>query len=277
MFWEEELMKECVGMLGPKGDVLEVGFGSGFGANEIQAVAPKSHTIVESHKGVADRARFWADGFKGTKIVEGPWQKNLASLGKYDAIFIDDYPLEQETGIISSPALPHSEVDRSKEASLQSQVNEVAPLAKMKISKTDIETMLAGAEAMEPEYLLNFLYEMRKTGVLNDADLSYAFEKGIAMGKFSKEVCETFKAEQLAGHDYNRLFTFMNECVKDHLNAGGVIVTYLDDPSFKKKNPELFKIAGATVTEKMVAVKRPEHNLFFPTNQALILKVQKVA
>jgi len=277
MFWEEELMIECVNTLKPKGDVLEIGFGSGFSANEIQGLAPKSHTIIESHKDVASRAQIWAKKFKGTSVIEGTWQEKLSHLGKFDQIFIDDYPLEVHSNIVASPELPHNEMDRSEEQALRKQVDTLANMSMMKISKDDIELMLNQAEVMNEEYLLTFLYEMRKKNVFNEADLSYALTKGAELGRVSQKAVNNFKKEQLEGHNYTRLFAFVNECLKNHLNPGGKIVTYFDDPSYKAEHPEQFNFSGAQLTEKIIKVQSPEHCLYFPKKEAMIIQVQKAA
>ena len=48
MEWEKPYMKALIKKLNPKGDVLEIGFGLGYSANEIQKYKIKSHTIIEA-------------------------------------------------------------------------------------------------------------------------------------------------------------------------------------------------------------------------------------
>merc|ERR1740130_545579 len=49
MAWEKDYMCACVDALKiTKGDsVLEIGFGCGFSANQVQSYRPRSHTIIE--------------------------------------------------------------------------------------------------------------------------------------------------------------------------------------------------------------------------------------
>ena len=47
MEWEKPYMEACIDRLRPKGDVLEIGFGMGYSATQIQKYKPKSHTIIE--------------------------------------------------------------------------------------------------------------------------------------------------------------------------------------------------------------------------------------
>lgn len=131
MEWEKPYMEACVAALalGPKSDVLEIGFGMAYSSNKIQSYGVRSHTIIECSPEVLKRLRSWksdmdskrggvaavgdADGDtsganrttegeksavrSGIRIVEGLWQLCLPELGKFDAVFMDDYPVGNET------------------------------------------------------------------------------------------------------------------------------------------------------------------------------------
>ena len=56
------------------GDILEVGFGMGISAGYIQSGSIKSHTIIENHFQIADRARDWAADKPNVTIIEGDWR-----------------------------------------------------------------------------------------------------------------------------------------------------------------------------------------------------------
>lgn len=91
MEWEKPYMEAIIDKLSPFGDVLEIGFGLGYSANQIQKYDIKSHTIIESDPNVLDVLYKWSLKQKHeVKIVEGFWQKKLSSLGKFDSIFFDD-------------------------------------------------------------------------------------------------------------------------------------------------------------------------------------------
>ena len=92
MDWETPLMKAHSKIVcHNKGDVLEFGFGMGISATFIQSHKPKSHTIIEIHPQVAEKARQWAKDKPGVKIIEGDWNECLNQLEKYDGIFFDTY------------------------------------------------------------------------------------------------------------------------------------------------------------------------------------------
>lgn len=74
-------------------DVLEIGFGCGYSAACIQSYKPRSHTIVECSVAVLKRLHRWAEGKRGIVIIEGTWQDAMPLLGRFDALFFDDFPL----------------------------------------------------------------------------------------------------------------------------------------------------------------------------------------
>ena len=94
MEWEKPYMEMLINKLNPKGKVLEIGFGLGYSANEIQKYNIESHTIIEKDKNVLKRLKKWAIKQKNkVNIVEGYWQDVLFKLGKFDSIFYDDSPI----------------------------------------------------------------------------------------------------------------------------------------------------------------------------------------
>jgi len=94
MEWEKPYMEACIDALKPNGDVLEIGFGCAYSANHIQSYNPKSHTIIECDGEVIKKLKEWAKDKPSVKIVEGRWQDVIHTLGVFDQIFMDDYPLD---------------------------------------------------------------------------------------------------------------------------------------------------------------------------------------
>ena len=93
MEWEKPYMKALIKKLNPKGDVLEIGFGLGYSANEIQKYKIKSHTIIEADPTILKILKKWAKKQPHpVSIIEGTWQSKLKTLGTFDSIFFDDSP-----------------------------------------------------------------------------------------------------------------------------------------------------------------------------------------
>ena len=94
MEWEKPYIKKLVKHLKPTGHVLEIGFGLGYSASEIQKYDIKSHTIIEPI--MIKELKEWSKKQKHkVNIVQGYWQKVLETLGKFDTIFFDDAPSDK--------------------------------------------------------------------------------------------------------------------------------------------------------------------------------------
>ena len=98
MAWEREYMMACVAALdvAPSDRVLEIGFGLGYSSTAIQSRAPAQHVIIECSPAVLCRASSWASGRSGVTIVAARWQDAVATLGTFDCVFFDDFPMPDE-------------------------------------------------------------------------------------------------------------------------------------------------------------------------------------
>jgi hypothetical protein len=97
MEWELPYMKKCIQKLNPFGDILEVGFGMGYSANEIQKYNITSHTIIECDPIGYGKALEWSKTKKNkTKIIFGKWEDIYKTLGKFDCFFYDPHPFAEE-------------------------------------------------------------------------------------------------------------------------------------------------------------------------------------
>ena len=93
MEWEKSYMEALVDNLNPVGDVLEIGFGLGYSARRILSKNVKSYTVIESDKEAIIRCRNLTNQSNiKVNIIEGEWQDQLQTLGKFDSIFFDDAP-----------------------------------------------------------------------------------------------------------------------------------------------------------------------------------------
>lgn len=93
MEWEKPYMKALIDNLNPIGNVLEIGFGLGYSASNIQKKNITSHTIIEPDNTTIKICRDWASQQQHpVTIIQGTWQEQLSNLGKFDSIFFDDAP-----------------------------------------------------------------------------------------------------------------------------------------------------------------------------------------
>jgi len=94
MEWEKPYMEASIDFLQPKGNVLEIGFGCGYSASQILKHPIKSYTVIECDGVVIKKAKEWAKKYNTPiTIIEGTWQDKLHSLGVFDEIYFDDFPL----------------------------------------------------------------------------------------------------------------------------------------------------------------------------------------
>jgi guanidinoacetate N-methyltransferase len=101
MDWETPYMHKMAKMLHEYscgGDILEIGFGMGISATEIQRLGVKSHTIIEPHPEVYEKAMQWKASQKNSQIniINGFWQNVVDDLPPFDGIFFDTYSVTEE-------------------------------------------------------------------------------------------------------------------------------------------------------------------------------------
>ena len=111
--WETPLMKAMARGACRENDVtLEIGYGLGICARELQTIQPRLHVIVECNKWIADAARrthrceiaagrlvvvdgFWEDLCKTGMLASGNLRPHLG-INAFDSIIFDAYPLTAE-------------------------------------------------------------------------------------------------------------------------------------------------------------------------------------
>ena len=105
---EHPIMKEHAKICTKNGgDILEVGFGMGISAGYIQSGSIKSHTIIENHFQIADRARDWAADKPNVTIIEGDWRDiyKEGKLKQYDGIFLDPNDISGSEQMFVNPPI----------------------------------------------------------------------------------------------------------------------------------------------------------------------------
>ncbi len=109
--WEIPLMRKhaelCCYTSGR--DILEIGFGMGLFANEVQRIGVKSHTIVEIHPQILENLYVWSENKPNVTIIEGDWFDvvDLINHKKYDGIFFDTH-LDVNRGKFRELVVDHS-------------------------------------------------------------------------------------------------------------------------------------------------------------------------
>ena len=97
--WERPLMQAMARIAAEsRGDVLEVGFGMGISATYLQELGVRSYTVVECNDEVISHFERWRERYpdRDLRLIRGRWQDVEDQLGRYDAVFFDTYPLDEE-------------------------------------------------------------------------------------------------------------------------------------------------------------------------------------
>ena len=90
MNWEHPAMSASAAYVTEGGgDILEIGFGMGISAGYIQSHSVSSHTIIEPHPQMVEKAVEWSNGKSNVTIISQSWADVTGSLGTYDGIFYD--------------------------------------------------------------------------------------------------------------------------------------------------------------------------------------------
>ena len=90
MDWEHPIMSASAAYITENGgDILEIGFGMGISANYIQSHSISSHTIIEPHPQMVQKAVEWSSENSNVTIISQSWADVTGSLGTYDGIFYD--------------------------------------------------------------------------------------------------------------------------------------------------------------------------------------------
>ena len=109
MSWEAPVMHRGAEFVCENGgDILEIGFGMGIASDYIQSHNPTTHTIVELHPQIAEKAREWASDKPGVTIIEADWIDVEPTLGTFDGIFFDTYGCFGHWGEIANRITGHT-------------------------------------------------------------------------------------------------------------------------------------------------------------------------
>jgi precorrin-6B methylase 2 len=292
MEWEKPYMEACIDALKPSGDVLEVGFGCGYSATRIQSYKPKSHTIIEYHPVVAKKAREWAKQFPNVRIVEDTWQDALDKLGEFDAIFFDDYPLESE-GEMRAMEEKKDEANlilRAGKKKLEECEQTLAFLKEIKYTDQDLDqffSLFQNEEKVEPKVILRFFFDLQDKKNISEQQLEKVLERLKEEGYAEEIDIVTFKAERktyviptLTSIRGDRLFEFLDLCIKKHMRKGARFSCYLNDSISKYEDRKFFDLIITNpyleYHEEKIPIDVPTNCAYFKGSEAVVITVTKL-
>jgi hypothetical protein len=286
MEWEKPYMQACIDALKPAGDVLEVGFGCGYSASHIQTYAPKSHTIIEYHPMIAERAREWAKDYPHVTIIEDTWQHALSELGIFDCIFFDDYPLESENQF--QKMQEHVQISSSmlKEGQdLLVQIeNELPFLKTIHYTREDLDSFLdaLAQENASAEHLYRFLSELKEREQIAPELFEETLQRLIEKGFIAPEEIEALSDVGVSSSrgPSERLMQFLSQCLAHHMRKHSRFSCFLSDPASTWENQHFFQEVivnpDLDYRETEIDIEVPAHCTYYKNDKALVIVIEKM-
>ncbi len=288
MEWEKPYMEACIDALKPFGDVLEIGFGLGYSASRIQHYRPKSHTIIECDPEVAERGRQFARKHPDVKIIEDTWQNALSSLGIFDVVFFDDYPLQtsEQMETLKSEASQSNIILESGKKTVQTAMQSVGTSLPKHYSNDDLVEFFSvmTSSSTDPRHLLFFLLELEQRQQITTQQHQDAIQLLLKKNLISQADLATFSppAKPIGSFDFeekgDRLFEFLSLILKNHTRKGSRFSCFIEDPTSKFEDKKFFEhiITNPYLNyvEKWIDIEVPTHCKYYKGNKALIITVE---
>lgn len=268
MEWERPYMEACISALEVEGaDVLEVGFGCGYAADCIQKNKASSHTILECDREVLKRARAWAKGKKNVQIIEGFWQEKLDTLGSFDCIFFDDYPVDRI----------HQDANSSWKERLQQAKNIQAEteqkLSQQRYTDAEFNTFLSTIQQRKESLsdLAKAFIALWKRKNINSNQLESCrqalFQKGFSQEQW-KQAEEKFPRK-------DRLINFFEQASASHMRPGTRFSCFLSEEAGEKFGEILRTYEGFSYSEEKLSIDVPKNCRYYQSNFVRVPLVKK--
>ena len=263
MEWEKPYLDALIDELRPFGEVLEVGFALGISSKRIQTFNPKHHTIIESDPKIAAKAATWADGNPNISVVQSNWQTALATLGRFDSIFFNEF----SGGIEQEKALKIVQ----KGDQLVSKIQEEFPqLASLRYSDTDIYEFFCKVEPFQREQMSQFLHELRENSYITDEQ----YQKFVDKYLLEKKICKKIEKHP------DEMMLFLKACLKKHMRKGSRFSAVCNCPISKYEIPEFFETIITSphfeYQEKHISIEVSKSCAFYPYKEALVMALERL-
>jgi hypothetical protein len=273
--WKKAYIQAIIDALHPSGDVLEVGFNFGIGAECIQQYQPKSHTIIEEDPERFEFAKKWASGRLNVAVIAGSWQKVLPGLPVFDTIFFNENPatFAQEILIHQKQEEIANIANVSKE--LLNTLEEEFARVDVHYSDKEIDEFYEQVGQFNVKELPRFFENLQKKGFITKSQYASVLKRY----KLDQAQSDTASSMPLSASD--PMIGCLQECLKAHMRKGSLFSSYCVDCTSKYENPEFFEkvITNLDVDyqERVLSLQVAKFSEYFTFNQAVIMLVRKLA
>ncbi len=227
MEWEERYIEAVLNALRPGGNVLQIGYGSGVAADQIQRFLPTGHTIVERNPQLAKRAEKWAKNLSGVKIVEDSWENALPELGVFDAVFFNEFtpPVQIDNSFTN-------EILKEGSQLLEEIGQQLPELKKIRYKDHELEEFFQSAGPSSKKQVSRFLADLEENGQITPEQK----EKLIRKYKLP-EVKKNGKVPMNLGMAVDPMLLFLKECLRTHMRKGSRFSCFCPAPILKSEDP----------------------------------------
>lgn len=292
MEWEKPYMEAAIDALAPKGDVLEVGFGLGYAATQIEKAHPKNHTIIDCEAVVLARAKKWAKHSKKIHLVEGTWQQAMPKMGIFDTIFYDAFaPLDEQTlGKYKQDVTDSTRIAEESQKLRETLSEALSQFQDVKFSDEDLLTFgsqILTRNDVQPADIANFINTLEEQGNISK------IQKTMFLRQFAKQLKTKSRAgKQNPLTDLDAVpsnhavlntampfFVFADLCLSQNMRKGSRLGTYLRSPNEKlelKPFRERMRARKDVIyTEEEVTPDVPSHCQYYQQPKAFIIVIEK--
>lgn len=271
MQWQQQYVEALVDALHPTGTVLEVGFNNGYAAEKIAKYPLKAHVIIESDPNAAKKAISWAKHHPHVSVLCGPWQELLPSLGTFDAIFFQDYSVEemakaselQQKGILTL---------KQGEDVLHMAEKMVPNLKTILYSDQDLEDFYQIKGKLYPKETSYFLQELKRNGQID----SNQYEKMMKKYALPQIPVKSATEKRLP----EKSFLFLKACLDKHMHKGSRFSCFSPCPLSKYEDPLFFDdvITNPQLDyqERTIPIEVSPNCSYYKYQEALVLVIQKM-
>lgn len=273
--WKKLYTEALINAMHPAGDVLQVGFGTDFAAEQIQKHHPKTHTIIESNPEAAEAAKKWASTKQNVNIIKDQWSHALPKLKTFDAVLFNEYPLEYEIAILNY-LFPEDTFKTSKEVKkLISSVEEHLSRLNLQFTDRDIEEFYHDIGQYHLNEMPAFFEKLKEHGNITKAQYDHAAKKHHFdnLKKQAKEQKGQGSPEEQAA---TNMLSFLGECLKRHMNNNATFISFLDSQTSKYDNSKYYDniISNPHIDYKETKVQIKTHD---HPREGLIALIKKKA
>jgi hypothetical protein len=264
MHWEQTYKRALIEALNPRGDVLQVGFGLGYAASEIQTYQPNSLTIIEPDPLAAATAKEW--GGSHVTVIHETWQNVLPSLGTFDAIFFNQFSREKVAEVVK--CREHGSAVLAQGQATLAMVEKTLPqLTIQRYTDADLNEFFQSLGAFDSQQMAVFLSQL----YCNQQISQEQYEKFLLKHGLKKMEPSLTTATDPA-------FVFFEACL-EHLRPGGRFSCFSPQPLSKYEDPDFFQHVITNphfdYHEHTIPVSVPSSCSYYPFTEALVLVIRK--